>query len=105
MADEQQTPVPTFQDKLKMDAKDLWNSHKVFFVVFGILILVVKFREILIDLIVSSSKKTLEDATKQDTQLAAEETKDKADADKLVEQAKEEPLKEKPVDVDWYKKK
>ncbi len=96
---------PSFSGKLKMSAKDLWNNHKVFFVIFGALLLIVKFRDVLIDLLVSSAKNTLEDAKKEDGKLEGEENRAKSDADKLVQAAKEEPLKEKPVDADWYKKK
>jgi zona occludens toxin (predicted ATPase) len=116
MADEQiptQTPAPappvapatpSFQDKLKMDAKSLWNDHKLFFIVFGVLVLIVKFRDILIDILVSSSKSTMEDAKKEDAKLSTQENQAKADADKAVQDAKDEPAKQTPVTDDWFKK-
>lgn len=105
MGDEQQTPAePSFKDKLAMDAKSLWNEHKLFFIIFGALILIVKFRDILIDILVSSANREMTDAKKQDASLAADENKANAQADELVKKAAEEPAKEKPVDDDWYKK-
>lgn len=103
MADEQVQPQPTFLDKFSLDAKTLWNNHKLFLIFFGGLILIVKFRDVLIDILVSSSKKLLQDTKDKDTVLAGEEQKAKDDANALVQKAKEEPLKEKPVDDDWYK--
>ena len=88
-----------------MDAATLWSDHKLFFIIFGLLVLIVKFREILIDILVKSTKDTMNDATKKDDKLKTEEDQAKAAADKLVEDAKNEPSKEKPVDDDWFKKK
>jgi hypothetical protein len=113
MADEQptQNPVPTpapvapsISDKLKMDAKTLWNEHKLFFIIFGALILLVKFRDIAIDLLVSGAKKEMADAKKEDAGLATDEKKANDAANQLVQQAKDEPLKEGPIDDDWNKK-
>lgn len=95
---------PSFQDKLKMDAKDLWNNHKIFFIVFGLLVLIYKFRDILIDLLIAGGKREMESAKDKDGQLAGQENQAKTEADKLVEQAKQEPSKETPVDDNWYKK-
>lgn len=97
--------TPSFGDKLQMDFKDLWNNHKVFFVVFGLLVLIVKFREVLINILISSAKKTMEEAKKEDANLSSQENQAKADADALVKKAQEEPSKEQPVDADWFKKK
>lgn len=102
MADEQ--AQPSFLEKLKMDPKTLWNDHKVFLICFGALILIVKFRDVLIDILVASAKSLLKDTKAKDAVLANEEQKAKDDADALVRKAKEEPLKEQPVDDDWYKK-
>lgn len=115
MADEQVQPTPvapspapvappSFQDKLKMDAKSLWEDHKLFFILFGLLVLVVKFRDIAIDLLVSGAKKETTAAKKEDSSLATDENNAKASADALVQKAAEEPAKETPVGDDWYKK-
>lgn len=93
-----------FLDKFKLDAKTLWDNHKLFLIFFGALILIVKFRDVLIDILVSSSKKLLQDTKDKDKVLVNEENKAKDDAAALVQKAKDEPLKEKPVDDDWYKK-
>lgn len=96
--------LKNFWAKINADIKDLWNNNKIFFIIFGILILIVKFRDILINILVSGGKAEMDKATKQDEKLAVEENKAKTDADKLVEQAKEELNKEKPVDENWNKK-
>lgn len=101
MADEAQ---PSFLEKFNLDPKTLWNNHKIFLICFGVLILIVKFRDVLIDILVSSAKSLLKDTKEKDVVLANEEQKAKEDANTLVQKAKEEPLKEKPVDDDWYKK-
>jgi hypothetical protein len=94
---------PTIKDKLEMDAKTLWQEHRLFFIIFGAVILLIKFRDIAIDLLVSGGKKTLTNAKKEDASLAVEENKDNAQANQLVEHAKELPAQEEPVKPDWYK--
>lgn len=94
-----------FWAKINTDLQELWAKDKLFVAIFGMLILIVKFRNIAIDLLVSNGKQIANDAQKKDETLAAQENQDKAAADKLEEQAKEEPSKETTVDSDWYKKK
>lgn len=107
------TPVPTppaapapisIQDKLKLDAKTLWNEHKLFFIIFGALVLLVKFRDIAIDLLVSGGKKELTQAHQQDAGLAAQESAANTAANQLIQQAQQEPAKEGAVNDDWNKK-
>ena len=104
MADEQPTTPLSIADKLKLDAKTLWNDHKLFFIIFGALILLVKFRDIAIDLLVSGAKKEVTETKKEDAVLAAYEKKANDAANQLVQQAKDEPLKQGPIDDDWNKK-
>lgn len=96
--------MSSLKEKFKMSLTDLWNNHKVFLIIFGVLILIVKFRGILIDILVSDGKRVMNDAKKKDAELAGQENKLKSDADELVKKAQEAPSKEKPVDVDWNKK-
>jgi hypothetical protein len=98
------TTLKAFWAKLNSDVKALWADDKVFLILFGIVIFIVKFRNLLIDLLVSNANNTVTKADKKDASLAATESKDNAQADQLVQQAKEETAKEQPVDVNWYKK-
>ena len=94
----------SFWQKLNSDAKDLWAKDKIFFILFGILIIIVKFRDVLISMLVASGKRVMDDAKKKDEQLASQENQAKTESERLVEQAKQEPSKETPVDDNWYKK-
>lgn len=85
-----------------MDAKTLWQDHKLFFILFGVVIVIVKFRNVLIDLLVSNSKWIFDNATKKSLNLSGEEKKYNDEADKLI-QGTEENQGSK-VDSDWYKK-
>lgn len=95
---------PSFQDKMQMDAKELWADHKIFFIIFGVLLIVVKFRDLIIDILVSSAKRTVDSAKKEDSQLAKQEGDASKAADDLVAKANSEAGKEQPISDDWNKK-
>ena len=90
-------------DKLNTSVKELWEKDKVFFILFGIIIITIKFRDIIIDILVSSSKRVLTDSEIKDTTLAKQESEANKAANALVNRANEAPLKEKPVDENWNK--
>ena len=90
--------------KFNQDAKSVWTNNKIFFIIFGVVLLVIKFRNVIIDLLLSSAKQIEADAKKEDSKLASQENQANTEADKLVQQAQEEPAKQPPVDVNWYKK-
>lgn len=92
------------RDLAEKDMATLWSEYKTPLILFGSVILTIKFRQWLIDLIVSSSKKLFENAQKQDQALQNEENKNSAQADALVKEANDLPSTEKPVDENWYKK-
>lgn len=118
MADETpQTPVPpapvvapvvpvehSFLEKFSLPWSVLWDQYKLFFIVCGILVLIFKFREGIIDLLVSSAHHTMDDATKQDTQLKAEEKQANDQADALRKQAADLATAKPVIDEDWNKK-
>lgn len=112
MADEQ-VPTPaspqpaplTFLEKLQAPADLLWSQYKVFFIVFGVLILIYKFRELFISLLVADSKAEVQKDLKKDEQLLAKENRTNDEANQLRQQA-EDLAKNKPaVDENWNKKK
>lgn len=93
-----------FWTKVTSDIDDLWEKDKGFVIAFGVIILAVKFREILIDLIVNSGKALFQNAEKQNTVLTNQEDSDNTAADNLVKQANQLPNYEKPVDPNWNQK-
>lgn len=99
-----QAATPSFFDKFSMSFGDLWANHKLFLIGCGALILIVKFREVLIDILVSSSKTLIADTKKQSDVLVTQENEANKQANDLIAKAKEEPSKNTPSDDDWYKK-
>lgn len=85
--------------------KDLWNDNKTIFIVLIPLIAVIFGRNLLMSLIVSNAKKTIMNATQQDTKLASQENAANTQADQLIKTADSLPSQEQPVTEDWYTKK
>lgn len=96
--------IKNFIAKLNSSISELWAKDKIFLVVFGILILIVKFRDVIIDILLKSAKTEMDQAGKKDEKLAQQENQAKEDAAALVQKSKEEPLQNKPVTEDWNKK-
>jgi hypothetical protein len=94
----------SFIDKFKAPIGDLWDNHKVFLIIFGIAIIVFKFREVIIDLLVSDSHKKVDEAQKKDVELRAEEKQANDQANQLVKEAENLSHDKPKVDEDWYKK-
>lgn len=103
MADDQ--PQHSFLEKFNLPFSTLWAQYKVFFFVCGLLVLIFKFREVIIDMLVSSAHKTVSDATKQDAALKLEENKANDQANELRKEANSLPQNKPVVDEDWNKKK
>jgi len=95
---------PSFLEKLNMPLSQLWSQYRLFLIGFGVLILIFKFREVIIDLLVSSARKTVDEAQKQDTQLRQDETKANTQANDLRQQAEDLGKNKPKVDEDWHKK-
>jgi predicted lactoylglutathione lyase len=95
----------TFVQKIKQDVSTLWEKDKIFLIVFGALILIAKFSSFMIDFYQALSKKEVDDATKQDAVLKAQEDANKAAADALVKQADDLGNQKTPVTEDWNVKK
>jgi len=97
--------LKAFLAKLKQQLIDLFDKEKGLFILIAVGVVVVKFRDILISLLVGSAKRVEDNAIKQDAKLASQENTANTQADALVVQAQQEPSKEQNVDKDWYKKK
>lgn len=85
---------------------DIWNNHKWLFVLVAIPLVILKFRSVIIELLVKDSRKILDDTTKKDDVLKQQQTAATtkadqiiADADKARKDSQNEPVKE-----DWNKK-
>jgi len=97
--------VANFKAKASKDLSELWKDYKGFLIVFGALILTLKFRELLVSFLLNSSKRFFQGAQKKSASLDLKENKDDAQSNALVEQAQDLPKTEQPVTVDWYKDK
>ena len=102
MAEEQQH---SFLEKFNLPFSTLWNQYKVFFILFGVFVLIFKFREVIIDLLVSSSRKTVQDAVKKDEILRGEEKAANDQANQLRKEASDLAANKPVIDEDWNKKK
>lgn len=90
--------------KIDQDVKVIWQKDKLFFIAFFALIVVVKFRQGLINILIGSAKWIFDRTQEKDAKLQAEIKENNDKADKLVAEANSLPAQEKPVvDVDWYK--
>lgn len=95
--------LQAFWAKLNSGVGNLWENNKIFVIIFGVIIFVIKFREVLISLIVADSKKIFDNATKESDGLKKQEDSYNSSADKLVEKAKQKTNND-TVTEDWYKK-
>lgn len=102
MADEQQEL--SFLQKFNAPLSTLWNQYRGFLIIFGILILIVKFRSAIIDLLISDSRKIVSDTVKQDAQLKVEENQANDQANQLRREADQLGKNKAVIDEDWNKK-
>lgn len=77
---------------------------KAFAIFLGSAILIAKFKDLLIDFLVESSKKLLQKTEAKDQKLSATESAENQEANQLVEKAKQELSNNPQPDEDWYKK-
>lgn len=97
--------LKAFWGKLNTGIGTLWENNKIFVIVFGVLILIIKFREVIISFLVADSKRIFDNATKQSDSLKKQQDDYNSSANKLVEEAKQLPNHEGPVGTDWNVKK
>jgi hypothetical protein len=87
---------------------DFYDTNKwLFYTVIPlavILMLVIKFHDILIALLLGDAKQLSAQAVKNDASLAAQAQQSTAQGDALVQKAQNETKQEQPVPDDWYKK-
>jgi hypothetical protein len=97
------TTALTFWARLNADFTKLWAEDRIFFIAFGVIILTLKFRTILINLIVTNAKSIFTKAQTQDDKLTTQENAEKTASNGLVQDAMQLPKSEQPVSEDWYK--
>jgi hypothetical protein len=93
--------LQAFWAKLHADLDDLWQRDKGFLLVFGAIILALKFNRILINLIVASSKSLFNSTVASTTQVQNQENTDNNQANQLVDNSNNLPGNETTITDDW----
>lgn len=100
-------PATSLQQKIQAWLRDVYNSNKVLFYcvipVVGLLVLAIKYHDLIIDVLLGTSKGILKQEQQKDAALAQQAGQEQAAGDALVQQAQQAPSQEKPVNQDWYK--
>lgn len=94
----------SFVEKLQAPVSTLWAKHKGFLIGFGLLILIVRFRSVIIDFLVADVHKTVDKAEKKDESLRQEQNAANDQANQLRKEASEIGQNKPTVDEDWHKK-
>lgn len=84
--------------------KEVWNKNKILFFIIIPLLIIAKFRDVIIQILVASGKKLMEQARKQDGQLRQEANDANNKANSLINQADGRDDNKPPVGEDWHKK-
>ena len=85
---------------------ELWDSCRIPLVLFGTIIVILKFRNILINFLIKNAKQVYNNAQKQNQSEILKEDRDNKQADQLVQETKDLQQQEtQPVADDWYKDK
>lgn len=84
--------------------KGIWVQLTTMGIIVGAIVLIVEYRDILIDLLVNSSKRQVDSAKKEDQELADKENKANNAANALVDAANKLAQTQEQVDDDWNKK-
>lgn len=90
-----------------MDKKiqDLWQNNKIVFFLLLIPIALWFCRNLIVDLLIGSSKKTMEKAEEKSKELEKESLVANTQADQIIKDADKAAVKKDEVTEDWYKKK
>lgn len=88
----------------KLDLKDLWEKNKLFFLILIPIIVLIKFRDVFINLLVKGAKREVDQTQQQDATLAKKEDQANAQANQLVQDANQLGENKPTVDENWYKK-
>lgn len=95
--------IKKFSDSAKMSFSELWAKNKMFLIVFGLLLLVIKFHDLIFDALVNSSKKLVKEADQKSEILLNEQNQASSQAHELIKESQQLSENRPVVDVDWYK--
>jgi hypothetical protein len=84
--------------------KEVWEKNKLLILIIIPLILLAKFRDLIIDILVSSSKKLVEKTTKDSAELKQEQDAANNEANQIIADADKKSENKPKVDKDWHKK-
>lgn len=87
-----------------MNPSELWENHKLFLIVFGILILVIKFQDVIFAFLVNSSKGLVQETQKKSDSLQQQQDDANNKANQLIKKAQQTGDNRKDVDENWNKK-
>jgi hypothetical protein len=82
---------------------DYWAKFKNWIITIGIILLVLKFRDLIFGFIVKSAKEEVKAAETENTKLVVKEKQAKTQAEDLQKQAEDLDKNKPTVDKDWYK--
>lgn len=96
--------LKTLWESAKTEASNLWSKNKILFFLIIPLIILAIFRDVLIQLLVSSSKKILTETKAKDEDLKGQANSLNSQANQLIDDANKKSENKPTVDEDWYKK-
>lgn len=95
----------SFKEKLEAPLTVLWTNYKWFLIIFSLLILAYKFKDVIIDILLKNSKRVLSETSKKSDSLLKEENKMNEQANNLIEESNKLNSNKPSVNEDWYLKK
>lgn len=95
--------MDNFIKKLKTPISELWANNKVFLIVCGLLILAIKFQDVIFSFLVNSAKKLLENTQKNSDVLQNQQNTANSQANQLIQEANKLNENRPSVDDDWHK--
>jgi hypothetical protein len=84
--------------------KEVWEKNKLLILIIIPLLLLAKFRDVIIDILVSSSKKLVDKTEKKDVALKKEQDRANDEANRIIAEADRKSENKPEVDEDWHKK-
>jgi hypothetical protein len=99
------TKLLAFLSALKNDLADTYKRLKIYFFAFGVLLITFEWEKIKQVLTVWAAQREMKQTTAKDETLKVQEGALNASADALVKDANALPDSQKPVTLDWNKKK
>lgn len=93
----------SFKDKLNSPLSTLWSENKMFFVVFIVIILIYKFQDVIIDVLVENSKSILNKTRNESASLKEASDLLNSKSNQLINESNELLNKKSKIDEDWHK--